>query len=317
MSASTPSADAVTGAFGYIGRYITRRLLDTGRSVRALTNRPPSDSPFGDRVPALPLDFQDPRRLREALEGVDTLYNTYWVRFPHGAVTFEAAVHNSRTLIQAARDAGVRRIVHVSITNPSEDSPLPYFRGKALVERAIRQSGLPYTILRPTVVFGREDILINNIAWVLRRFPVFTIPGSGEYRLQPVYVDDLAALAVEGARAGDNVVVDAVGPDVLTFNELVRLLAQTVGSRARLVHVPPRVALALSGLLGLLVRDMVLTGDELRGLMMEVLVSAGPPTGVTRLRDWLAANASTIGVAYASELARHYRRRPGPAGTHR
>ncbi|MGH2581061.1 MAG: SDR family oxidoreductase, partial [Actinomycetota bacterium] len=191
-----PEVDVVTGAFGYTGRYITARLLESGRSVRTLTGHPNRPNPFGDRVAVAAFDFEDRRKLAGHLRGATTLYNTYWVRFPRGDVTFERAVAISETLIHAARDAGVRRIVHVSITNPSEDSPFPYFRGKATVERMIRDSGLGYAIVRPTVIFGREDILINNIAYILRRVPIFGIPGSGSYRLRPVSVEDVADICV-------------------------------------------------------------------------------------------------------------------------
>jgi NADH dehydrogenase len=298
--------NVVTGAFGYTGKYIARRLLAQGRQVRTLTAHPERPDPFGGQVSAAPLNFDRPAELARGLQGATTLYNTYWIRFAYGGLTFEQAVENSRRLIHAAQEAGVRRIVHVSITHASSESPLPYFRGKGLVEEAIRQSGLSYAMVRPTVIFGTEDILINNIAWLLRRFPVFAVPGSGEYRLQPVFVEDMAAIAVEAGQQAENLVLDAVGPDVYTFDELVRLIAARVGSRARLVHVPPGPALWLSRLVGGLVNDVVLTPDEIQGLMASLLVSERPPTGQTRLSDWLAAHAGQVGTRYASELQRHY-----------
>ena len=190
---------AVTGAFGYSGRYIAHRLLGAGRQVRTLTNSRPQTDPFGGRVQVSPLSFERPEALASSLSGVRVLYNTYWVRFNHRWFTHAQAVANTLRLFTAACDAGVERIVHVSITNPSADSPLEYFRGKAQLEAALKQSGMSYAILRPTVLFGKEDILINNIAWMLRRFPVFGVFGRGDYRMQPIYVDDLAQLAVENA----------------------------------------------------------------------------------------------------------------------
>jgi NADH dehydrogenase len=308
MSQSDHEAElnVVTGAFGYTGKYIARRLLAQGRQVRTLTRHPERPDPFGGQVSAAPLNFDRPAELARGLQGATTLYNTYWIRFAYGGLTFEQAVENSRRLIHAAQEAGVRRIVHVSITHASSESPLPYFRGKGLVEEAIRQSGLSYAMVRPTVIFGIEDILINNITWLLRRFPVFAVPGSGEYRLQPVFVEDMAAIAVDAGQQAENLVVDTVGPDVYTFDELVRLIAARVGSRARLVHVPPGPALWLSRLVGGLVNDVVLTPDEIQGLMATLLVSERPPTGQTRLSDWLAAHARQVGSRYASELQRHY-----------
>ena len=183
----------VTGAFGFTGSYITRRLMAMGESVRTLTAHPGRHNESGDVVQVLPYNFDNPGQLAESMKGASVLYNTYWIRFAHGNQTFEQAAENSKTLIGAAEDAGIERIVHVSITNPSHDSALPYFKGKAEVEDAIKASKLSYAILRPAVIFGDQGILINNIAWFLRRLPVFAVPGSGEYELQPIFVDDLAA----------------------------------------------------------------------------------------------------------------------------
>ena len=299
--------NVVTGAFGYTGKYITRRLLAAGQRVKTITGHPDRPNPFGSELSIVPFSFDQPEGLALALQGVTTLYNTYWVRFPHGSVSFDVAIQNTRTLIKAAELAGVRRMVNVSITNASVESPLPYFKGKGLVEEAIRESRLSYAILRPTVIFGAEDILINNIAWLLRRFPVFAILGAGDYRLQPIYVEDLADMAVRAGQMAENLVIDAVGPEVFTFEELVRLLAAKVGSRSRIVHLAPQMALILSRFIGYFVRDVVLTRDEMEGLMANLLISQGPPTGTTRLTDWLDANAALLGTRYASELDRHYR----------
>lgn len=297
----------VTGGFGFTGRYITRRLLSMGKRVRTLIGHPERPNPFGGSVEVARLDFQKTGELLRALEGAGTLYNTYWVRFGYGEVTFDKAVANTEKLIRAAKEAGVRRVVHLSVTNPAEDSRLPYFRGKALVEKAIKQLGLSYAIIRPSLIFGPEDILINNMAWLLRRFPVFAIPGSGEYRVQPVFVEDVAEIAVGAAQEVENMVVDAVGPEQFTFKELVRLIARAVRSSARIFHVRPGLALWMAGVVGYVVRDVVLTPGEAEGLMANLLVSADPPTGRRRFSNWLGRNADSLGVKYASELARHYR----------
>ena len=299
--------DVVTGAFGYTGRYITMRLLEEGRSVKTLTGHPNRPNPLGDRVAVAPFDFDDRAKLVGHLRGASTLYNTYWVRFPRGDVTFERAVAQTSTLIGAAQEAGVRRIVHVSITNPSEDSPFPYFRGKARIERAIRGSSLGYAIVRPTVIFGREDILINNIAFVLRRLPIFGIPGSGTYRIRPVSVEDVADICLRAGIRSTDEVIDAVGPETFTFEELVRLIARTIGSRIKIVRVPPAVALAAASVIGRLVGDVMVTRDELEGLMAELVTTEGPASGARRLSDWLQQNADTVGERYASEVSRHYR----------
>jgi uncharacterized protein YbjT (DUF2867 family) len=298
--------DVVTGAFGYAGRFITQRLLQSESVVRTLTNHPDRPNPFGEQVEVVPLAFDDRRGLVASLRGGNVLYNTYWIRFARGDVTFDRAVRNTRHLVEAAVEAGVRRIVHLSIANP-ESSSLPYFTGKARAEQLVVESSVPYGIVRPTVLFGGGGVLINNIAWLLRRLPVFAIAGSGAYRIRPVHVDDVAAIAVAAGRRDDSVVLDAVGPETYTFEELVGLIAATVGRRPVMLHVPPWVALALATVLGLLVRDVLVTGDELAGLMAELVVTDDPATGTVRLSEWLAEHAGDVGREYASELARHYR----------
>ena len=299
--------DIVTGAFSYTGKYITRKLLSIGKRVRTLTGHPNRPNPFGNRVSAAPFNFDNPAELTTTLQGAATLYNTYWIRFPYGHVTYDKAVAHTKILINAAKEAGIRRIVHISITNASEGSPFPYFRGKGILEKAVIHSNLSYAIIRPTVIFGYEDILINNIAWFLTKFPVFAIPGDGDYRLQPVFVEDVAGIAVNAGHFNDNMIIDAVGPEIFKYEELIRLIADRVKSKARIIHVRPGLALFLSKFIGYMVNDKVLTRDEVEGLMSNLLVSGNPPTGKTLLSDWLTQNAGIVGTCYASELARHYR----------
>ena len=304
----TPEINVITGAFSYTGKYITRRLLAMGKEVRTLTGHPNNPNPFGDQVKAYPFNFDNAEQLVESLRGATTLYNTYWIRFSHGTTTFDVAVENTKKLIKAAEEAGVQRIVHVSITNPAETSRLPYFRGKAILEKAIMDSSLSYAIIRPTVIFGAEDILINNIAWLLRRFPVFPIFGSGKYLLQPIYVEDMADLVVNAGQQKDNMVIDAVGPDIFTFEELVRLIADKLHRNIMIVHVSPNMGFLMAKLVEPMVGDVLITHDEIAGLMADLLISLNPPTGHTHLSKWLEENVDSVGKKYASELNRHYRR---------
>jgi uncharacterized protein YbjT (DUF2867 family) len=301
---------AITGAFSYTGKYATRLLLDRGYRVRTLTYHPDRENPFGDRVPVFPYRFDDPDRLGQILRGASTLINTYWVRFPRGESTFETAVQNTRALFTAARKAGVKRIVHVSIANPSSESPLGYYRGKAKVEQVVIDSGLSYTILRPTVIFGTEDILINNIAWFVRHVPVFGIPGNGRYRVRPIYVEDMARLVVDAVEQSGNSVLNAIGSETFTFEELMKLIAQRVGSSVRLVHLPMTLAYLCTLVSGWFVGDTILTWEEYQGLMGDLLAPAGTSSGQTRLSQWLADNRERVGTRYASEVARHYKMDP-------
>ena len=301
--------DAVTGATSYTGRFIAERLVARGRRVIDLSRDPRAPHPLGAMAISAALDFAQPDRLTRTLEGVDTLYNTFWIRFERGPITYRWAVEQSQVLIDAAERAGVRRIVHLSVINANRDAPTAYFRAKAAVEESLARSGLPYAIVRPTVTFGPGDILVNNLAWTLRRLPVFGIPGDGRYPIQPVHIDDIADLAVLVGAQTDRTIVDAAGPDILTFDEFVGLVRNAVGSRAMVVHLPVWAALAGASLIGLVVRDAVLERDEVTELRSKLMVSAEPPTGTVRLADWLAHHSDALGRTWASELDRHFRRR--------
>lgn len=297
---------AVTGAFSYSGKYITGRLLERGEEVITLTNHPNRVDPFEGKVKAFPLNFNNEEELIKNLSGVDVLVNTYWVRFDKGQNTQPRAVGNTKILIRAASKAGVKRVVHISITNPSAESHLPYFWGKAANEKTVTNSGMSYAILRPTVLFGKEDILINNIAWLLRRMPLFGLPGNGSYKLSPVYVDDLAKLAVEAVYSKENYIWDAVGPDEFTFKEMVEVIGKSTDSKKPLVPFPPRLALLAAQFMSLFVNDVMLTPEEVDGLMANLLISKESPRCKTSLKDWLNENKLTVGKQYASELDRHF-----------
>lgn len=299
---------AVTGAFGYSGKYIAQRLLAEGRNVVTLTNSIHRANPFGDRLRVIPFNFDAPEKLVESLRRVSVLYNTYWVRFNHSTFTHADAVRNTEILFQAAKAAGVRRLVHVSITNSSENSSLEYFCGKAHLERALIESGISYAILRPAVLFGKEDILVNNIAWTLRHLPVFGVFGDGQYRLQPIYVDDLAQLAVEQGKGIENVTINAIGPETFTYRGLVETIGAIIEKKRPIVCVSPRLGYAVGWVLGKLVGDVMITREEIVGLMDNLLYVDTPPAGITKLTEWAAERRATLGSHYTSELARRRNR---------
>lgn len=295
---------AVTGAFGYSGRYIAKRLLEAGHEVITLTNSVHRPNPFGEKVVAFPFHFEEPKKLRDSLRGVQALVNTYWVRFDHRLFTHGQAVANTKILFSVAREAGVQRIVHVSITNPDSASDLPYFRGKAELESALKGLGVSYCILRPTVLFGKEDVLINNIAWSLRHLPAFGVFGSGDYRLQPIYVDDLAQSAARKAEGGSDEVVEAIGPETFTYRELVSRVRSALGVKRPIISVSPGLGYWGCRLVGLFVGDVVITREEIRGLMEDRLFVDAPPLGATKLTEWIEQHKDTLGLRYTSEMAR-------------
>lgn len=295
---------AVTGAFGYSGKYIAQRLLDAGHEVITLTNSGHKADPFNGQVAVHPFNFKNPSQLIDSLRGVDVLYNTYWVRFNHKTFTHDMAVANTKILFDAARQAGVRKIVHVSITNPDAKSHLEYFSGKGELEEALINSGVSYSILRPTVLFGKEDILINNIAWMLRRFPMFGVFGDGQYRLQPIYVDDLAKLAVEQGALTENTIVDAIGAETYTYRELVKTIGEIIGKSRPIMSIPPELGYRVGQLVGHIMHDVTITRPEIEGLMADLLYVDATAAGETRLSEWVGEHKDTLGKAYANELSR-------------
>jgi len=300
--------DVVTGAFSYSGAAIARQLLDRGHQVRTLTGHP-DRAPAGTQVEIRPLDFAAPDELCRSLAGAHTLYNTYWVRFAHGQASHEAAVANSRVLFGAAAAAGIRRIVHVSITNPSRTSADSYFRGKAMVEQALAECGVPsHAIARPAILFGRGGVLLNNIAWLLRHLPVFAIGGRGNYRLRPIHVDDLAAACTDLGARSDTVTMDAVGPESVTFRQLVVEIRAAVGSHSAIVPVPGAAIPTLARVLGVVLRDTLLTADEYRSMTAGLADTAGPAAGTIAVTDWIREHSDDLGRRYASELDLHFRR---------
>ena len=299
---------AVTGAFGYSGKYIATRLIDQGYQVCTLTNSTRRHNPFGNKIEIHPFHFDQIDKLVDSLRGVSVLYNTYWVRFNYTDFQHVTAVENTLKLFEAAKSAGVKRIVHVSITNPTDDSNLEYFSGKAKLERALQESGLSYAILRPTVLFGKEDILVNNIAWTLRRFPLFGVFGDGQYRLQPIYVDDLAKLAVEQGQQTNNTIINAIGPETFTYRELVQKIGDIIGKQRPIISVPPIIGYWSGWVIGKMVGDIMITREEIEGLMADLLYTNSPPAGETKLTDWAREHASELGQHYASELARRRNR---------
>lgn len=298
--------DLVTGAFGNTGGAITALLHDRGRRVRTLTDHPPA---LRAAVEAQPLAFDDPAALAASFDGIDTFYDTYWMRTGDEA-GYDTAVRRCELLIEAAARAGVRRIVQISVAHPSIDSPYPYFRGKARVEEALRRCGVPGAVVRPALIFGGDSVLLNNLAWVLRRSPVFAVAGDGSYRVRPVHVDDVARLCVEAGSRDDESTVDAVGPERPTYLQLVTQVRDAVGARARVVRLSPRLVLPASKAMGALLRDELLTRDELVSTMEGLADTDGPATGTISLSGWLGEHGPALGRAYVNERKR---RRPTPA----
>lgn len=300
---------AVTGAFGYSGKYIAEKLLDEGFEVITLTNSVNRENSFNGKIKVHPFNFDKPELLTEQLQGVDVLYNTYWVRFNHKTFSYKEAVKNSKILFECAKKAGVRKIVHTSITNPSKNSPFEYFSGKAELEEVLQNSGMEYSILRPGVLFGKEDILINNIVWTIRKFPFVFIFGNGEYRLQPIHVKDYADLAFQSGQNHKSEILNAIGPETYSYKALYKKIMDILNIKRPIFSAPDWLSYLAGNFIGLFVGDVVITKDEIEGLSADLLYVEDEAYGKTKLSEWLIENQNTVGLRYTSELKRRLDRK--------
>jgi len=250
---------ALAGGSGFIGRAIARRMLASGEiKVRVLSRNPEKAHVRRDLagVEFVRADIGQPASLKDALRGANTIvdaiqFDGYPVENPRRGLTFERIDYSGVvTLIDAANQAGVDQFIYISGAAADEDSTHPGFRAKGRAERAIRESGLTWTIFRPSLVYGPEDKVVNGLARALRFAPVFGVPGTGRQKVQPVLVDDLAAcvmLAVSGR--GRNATYEIGGPDLMTFDEMMRIIMDASGHRRPLFHIPEGVMRGVAGLL--------------------------------------------------------------------
>lgn len=294
----------ITGAFGYSGKVVADDLITRGHKVKTLTNSGHKQNPFGNNIAVSPFNFDKPEVLCEAMKGYDVLINTYWVRFNHASFNHDEAVQNTKILFDAAKKAGIKRIVHVSITNPSIDSDLEYFKGKAELENYLKLTEIEHTIVRPAVLFGRQDILINNIVWMIRKLPLFGVFGKGDYKLQPIHVDDFAHILVREAFAIGNKLVNAIGPETFTYKELVKTAMQIIGKKKPVINVNPEIGYWAGRIVSSLKSDVTITRPEIKGLMDNLLYVDDKPAGKIKLTDWLKENKDIVGTIYSNEIAR-------------
>ena len=295
----------VTGAFGYTGRWIAHQLLEQGEKVRTLTNAVGRDDPFDGQVEVHPLDFEDKAALVESLRGADVLYNTYWVRYNHQSKKFDhgIATRNCSIMFEAAKEAGVRRIVHFSVAHPDQAPGWSYFAGKVDSEESLKKVGISYAIVRPTVLFGGgRNVLVNNIAWMLRYMPVFGYFGWGNYPMQPVHVRDVARIAIELGAGNEDITRDAAGPETYRYKDFVKLIGRSMRVRRIIMPVPPLMGWMAGQVMGVFLKDMVITRAEIKGLMQGLVASDEEPLGVIKFSEWIEDKGDGIGRKYHNDL---------------
>lgn len=298
----------ITGALGFTGKYITKQLIEKGHIVQTLTNSPERPNPFGDKLRIFPLDFNNEEGLVNSLKGTNILYVTYWVRFAYKSkdlVFFHSqGEENTKKLFDAAKKAGVGKIVYISISNPDENSPYEYFYRKARIEKYLINSGVPYAILRPCILFGNEDILFNNIAWAIRKFPLFPVFKEKECKIQPIFVEDLAALAIESAQKKENILMDACGPEIFHYRDLAKTIRKILNKKCLIFTLPRSWIYSAGKIISMITSDQILTRDEINALCDGLLYSRNPPLAPKRFTKWLNENRKTFGTRYANETKR-------------
>jgi uncharacterized protein YbjT (DUF2867 family) len=297
---------ALAGGSGFIGRAIARRLLAGGGiTVRVLTRNPEKARAHFDLpgVEFVSADIAQPASLKDALAGVSTIvdaiqFDGYPVENPQRGLTFERIDYGGAlALIDAAKQAGVAQFIYISGAAADENSAHPAFRAKGRAERAIRESGLTYTIFRPSLVYGPQDKVVNGLARALRYAPVFGVPGTGRQKVQPLLVDDFAAcvmLAVSGR--GRNGTYDIGGPDLMTFDEMMRIIMDASGHRRPLFHIPETIMRTVGGLLEKLPKPM-LSRDAV------TFVTADNACDIKPLVDEFGINLTParVGMAYLAK----------------
>lgn len=238
---------AIAGGSGFIGRAIVRRLGDAAR-LRVLTRNPDAVRArlAGTGAEFVRADVTEPSSLESAMAGVNVAINAaqfegYPIENPRRGLTFERVDYGGTVaMLEAARKAGVTRFIYISGAAADEHSSQPGFRAKGRAERAIRDSGLEFTIFRPSLVYGPDDRVVNMLARALRYAPVFAVPGSGKQLVQPLLVDDLAACVAMAATMGKgrNGVFEIGGPEPMSFDDLMHLLMELTGYERPIIHIP-------------------------------------------------------------------------------
>ena len=232
----------VTGATGFVGRHVVRALVEKGMRVRALAHTPGREHVVaGQDVEVSYASISDSAALKSAMDGVDGVVHLVAVIREKGAHTFDSVNHlGTARVVEAAREAGVRRFVQMSAIGAVDDPGLTYLQSKWRGEQAVVQSGVPYTILRGSILFGEGDEFINMLAGLVRAFPLVPVAGNGGAMFQPLHIEDAARCLAETLLSDElaSQTVEIGGPDHLNYDQIINAIAATFGRKRWKVHLP-------------------------------------------------------------------------------
>jgi len=238
----------VTGGTGFVGPRIVHALREREQPVRALVRRPTERSAatlasWGSEL--VQGDLRDAASLRRAVEGAEVVVHLVSIRQGSDEDFRRVMDRGTRDLVAAAKDAGVRRFVLMSALGTSEETKdlVPYYRSKWAMEQTVRGSGIEHVIFRPSFVFARDGGILPTFRRLARVAPVTPIIGSGQQRIQPIWLDDVAAYFAAGVDKPEaaNRTFELGGPDAVTWNEFWERLKRALGQRRPSMHVPMRL----------------------------------------------------------------------------
>lgn len=270
----------LTGATGFVGKYMLERLLVEGHSVRAaLRSLPGQKARLVSHTEHLGRkdDFQwvhgdivEGSRLEEGMQGCDAMIHLVGIIVEKGTNTFERVHYlGTRNVVEAAKRTGIKRFVQMSALGVRADSVAPYQTTKWKGEEEVRQSGIPFCILRPSLIFGEGDGFVTQMIATMRSAPLFRpVPGDGRPRFRPIAVEDVTTCFVRALtyEAATNQTVDLGGADELTLNEVLAEIARCAGVRKPPVHIPMPLMMAGASVAQKVLKNPPVTVDQLRML---------------------------------------------------
>ncbi len=288
---------AVTGATGFVGTALVGALQQEGHQVRRLVRRYPAGR-SSDLAESVVGSLSDAEALRRLCDGADALVHLVAIIRERGAATFESVnVAGVQQVVAAARTAGVRRFVHLSALGADAASRYPYLRSKGLGEDAVRVSGLNYTILRPSIIFGPSDEFVNLLAALVVALPAVPIAGSGGSMLQPISLRNLCQIVI-GCLESDQHSFKSYeigGPEQISYESLVRTIAGELGLRRLLVKIPLWTMIPVASLMGRLLPYPPVTPGQLSLLNIDNITTNNAALEVFHLDlDRLAGNIGYI-----------------------
>lgn len=279
----------LTGVTGFVGKNMLKRLLADGHSVHALVREPDKASSLvREGVELVAGDVVEGTRLELGMEDCDAVIHLIGIIVEKGKNTFERVHHiGTRNVVEAARRKGIKRFVHMSALGARADGPAQYQVTKWRGEEEVRRSGIPYCILRPSLIFGPGDGFVTQMMQTMRQAPIFRpVPGDGTPKFRPIFIGDVARCFVKAltAESATNQTVELGGADELTLNQVLEEIARCADVHKPAVHIPMPLMLAGATVMQTVLPNPPVTVDQLRMLREGSTCDIGPMLRIFELK---------------------------------